>query len=487
MDNTNNINNSFADNQKNVSQQPKAEPSINSLINQTPANEQHQPENTTKSDPSLHISPSKNPEIAVTTSAEPNNQPLVLENIESENSRGLESLLKKINQGLKDRQFQGNLPLNVKIGGSVVFQAVSGKKPTINKVTLEQVMLLEKALSTPKGIRGAVRISVGGETVFHVKDGELKVDKLGLAGQTTGSKPTQAPQPVPKSKSSAQPQPHQAQLGQTPPTQHQPTQAQSASLEEQIALLQATIERQQVQLDQMSQLLERFINSPTVILVGNDQLKNWFSDLNLKIQQAGFQAIANSKSQLEQNKTTLLSKVKQLWTGAKEAVTDKIHATRNAIGAKASDLALGAVDATTKLASAVGEKLSDGTVVLESRNRNQRLELSTNSVSLQVRSPIDPVAQWNKFSQGIEDVVKDRPVQYSLAVARNAVRHGMSRTSVEDMLVADPQYQKIRTELGHNAAQKYAGQTARSAERREQPSLRAQQERRRSFNNGLQR
>jgi hypothetical protein len=55
------------------------------------------------------------------------------------------------------------------------------------------------------------------------------------------------------------------------------------------------------------------------------------------------------------------------------------------------------------------------------------------------------------------------------------------------MLVADPQYQKILTELGHNAAQKYAGQTARSAERREQPSQRAQQERRRSQNNGLQR
>lgn len=118
-----------------------------------------------------------------------------------------------------------------------------------------------------------MRISVGGETVFHVKDGLLKVDKLGFVQQPSEANPNLASQPGSKSNSikSAQPQSERTQLGQTSPTQPQPTQAQ-ARLEEQIALLQATIERQQVQLDLISQKLEHFINSPTVIVVANDQI-----------------------------------------------------------------------------------------------------------------------------------------------------------------------------------------------------------------------
>ncbi len=487
MDNTNSSDNSFAENPI-ISPLSANEPQVNVLTTETEVSEQH---HQGKDDISKQISPPPqtiNTEFITNQSLQSNHQPTATNLNQQENSRGLESVLKTINQGLKSRQFQSNLPLSVKIGSSVVFQAIPGQKPTINEIAPEEVIVLQKALENPQGVQGAVRLRVGGETVFHVKNGHLKVDKLGFTQQPSEAKPNRASQPGSKSNSvkSAQSQSERTQFGQTSPAQPQPTQPQ-ARLEEQIALLQATIERQQEKLDLISQKLEHFINSPTVIVVGNDQLKNWFSDLNFKIQKAGFQVLANSNSQLEQNKATLLSKVKQLWAGAKEAVTDKIHATRNVIQSQASDLALDAVNATAKLASAVGEKLPDGTSVIESRSRNQRLDLSTNGVSLQGRSPIDPVAQWNKFSQGIEDVVKDRPVQYSLAVARNAVRHGMSRTSVEEMLVADPQYQKIRTELGYNAAQKYAGQTARSAERREQPSLRAQQERQRSHHNGLQR
>lgn len=487
MDNTNSSDNSFAK-KPIISPLSANEPQVNVPTTGTEVSEQH---HQGKDDLSKQISPPSqtiNTEFVTDQSLQSNHQPTATNLNQQENSRALESVLKTINQGLKSRQFQGNLPLSVKIGSSVVFQAIPGKKPTINEIAPEQVIVLQKALENPQGVQGAVRLRVGGETVFHVKNGLLKVDKLGFSQQPSSDLSNRVSQPRSKSNSvkSAQSQSERTQLGQTSSTQPQSAQAQ-ARLEEQIALLQATIERQQEKLDLITQKLEQFINSPTVIVVGNDQLKNWFSDLNFKIRQAGFQALANSNSQLEQNKATLLSKVKQLWAGAKEAVTDKVHATRNAIQATVSDLALDAVNATAKLASTVGEKLPDGTVVLESRSRNQRLDLSTSGVSLQGRSPIDPAEQWNKFSQGIEGVAKDRPVQYSLAVARNAVRHGMSRTSIEDMLVADPQYQKILTELGHNEAQKYAKQTARSAERREQPSLKAQQERQRSFGNSLQR
>ena len=496
MDNTNNINNQSAEKPIALPQQEAREHQTNTPTAQPQASEEDKQEKSITPELNSQSPQSETPEFTTAKAAKSNQSPSIFDPTGQENSRSIEDLLKKVNQGLKARQFQGNLPLSVTIGKSLAFKAVSGERPITNKITPEQVTLLQKALENPKGVEGAVRISVGNETVFHVKNGQLTIDKLGLAQQPTGqtqpssqeSTQTKLSSQQSSKTQSAQPQSEQGQTAQTQRTKPQTTQAPPPSLSAQIASLQATIERQQAQLNEMNQRLERFMSSNVVIVTGNEQLKSWFGDLHTKAENAGQQAIGHTSNKLEQNKASLMSKVQQLWTGTKEAVTDKIHATGNAIQEKASEIALGVVNAAaTKLASTVGEKLTDGTVVLESRSRDQRLDMNSNGISLQQRPQLDPAEQWDKFSQGIEGVAKDRPVQYSLAVARNAVRHGMSRTSIEDMLVADPQYQKIRTELGHNAAQKYAGQTARSAERREQPSLRAQQERRRSQNNGLQR
>lgn len=70
----------------------------------------------------------------------------------------LESALNKIHQAIRGKKLQGKLPLTVKIGKSVVFKAVSGQEPTVNKITKEQISLLQKVWEDPGGIQGSLRI-----------------------------------------------------------------------------------------------------------------------------------------------------------------------------------------------------------------------------------------------------------------------------------------------------------------------------------------
>lgn len=387
MDDTNNMANHFAQKQTIVLQDGSAEQQTNTQkpeVAQVQASEQHKQEKSPKLASPLQTSQPANEEATATKLVESNKQPKLSEPTRYENSRGLESLLKTINQGLKAREFQGNLPLSIKVGSSVVFQAVSGKKPTTNKVTSEEITLLQQALKNPQGVQGAIRIRVGSEIVFHVRNGKLKVDKLELVqGQTLAQESfQQANKEVTAQIQQTQSQSTQAQATQTQSISSQATQSVTPSLETEIASLRLLVSQQQQQLDQMNQKLDRLLSSPPVVILGSNQLKNWFDNLHSKIQTAGQQAVTHVSNQLEQNKTTLRSKIQQMWSGVKETVTDKIHAASNAVQTKAGEIALGAMSAaTTKLASAIGEKLPDGSFVIENRNLNQRLEVNGHNPS----------------------------------------------------------------------------------------------------------
>ena len=62
----------------------------------------------------------------------------------------------------------------------------------------------------------------------------------------------------------------------------------------------------------------------------------------------------------------------------------------------------------------------------------------------------------------------------------------MTKTAVEDMLSADPQFKKVQQEQGLGKAQSYAQQMTRSATRKEQQSNQPPQQQRHQ-NSNLQR
>jgi len=390
-----------------------------------------------------------------------------------EDSKALEEVLKKIHVAFQARQFQGNLPLAIKVDGEVVFKAIPGREPTVNKIKPEQVALLQKALEDPYGVQGSVRILVGRETVFHVKDGQVISDKLGLAPQPTQTQSSQS--------QSAQPSPSQA-------VQPQANQSSVMTPQEQIAALEAKIERMQKQIDQLSTIhkkLDKFVNHSLFQNIGDERLNHWLNNVHSQIHATGQQEVTLTSNDLQQNQANLLSKVQQLWQGLKENITDVLHATHYGVQGIAGQAALGMTAASAKLASTVGQKLPDGSVVLENRNSNQRLEVNGNNVAIKERPQLDPQTLWDKYSQGLS---ADRPVQRTLAAAQNAIQDGMTKTAVEDMLKADPQFQKLQQQQGLKQAQQYAKQMTRSAIRREQQTQakEPQQHRQRSQNSDLQ-
>lgn len=381
-----------------------------------------------------------------------------------------ENISSRLYQAIEAKNFQGALPLVIKEGfNNTLFQAIPGQEPTVNSVTPKQLALIEKAIVDPQGSKGAVRMYVGNEKAFHVKDGQVITDELGLTQQQT------------RTQSASQ------LFAEAKPTIAQALKASVPSLQDQITALTAVVDRQQKQIDALNQRLDKLVDSPVFVVVANEKLNNWFSNVRSKVQKAGQSAVAQVSDKLEQNKAALVSKTQEFLASVKESVTDTLHAALNNVQAQAGEMTLGAMNAATaKLASVIGEKLPDGSFVIESRDRNQRLEVSGNNVALQSRPQLDAQALWNNYSQGIP---QDRPIQRTLAVAQNAMRDGMTRTAVEDLLRADPQFQKVQQDQGLNKAQEYAKQMTRSASRREQQALEPQQQQRSLFqsqSNGLQ-
>lgn len=93
----------------------------------------------------------------------------------------LESLLKLIHAKAKEKGLDPSKDVHIYSSSSKVYQGTLGESPSKNLLTPTIVENLKKALSDPKNSQGAISIKIGNEKVFHIKNGEVLTDKLGLA------------------------------------------------------------------------------------------------------------------------------------------------------------------------------------------------------------------------------------------------------------------------------------------------------------------
>ncbi len=418
---------------------------------------------------------------------------------QQQNFQRFEDSLIKIYKAAK---VQESAVLTVQDGTKNVYKGVPGKDPISTNAAADSIQKVVGALENPQGLKGTIKLLINNKPVLIISNGEVLKDTLKLFSvlQTVNKTEQQSRRLYPEDairfydQESMQDSQQRKQLVQqtievkaNQSNPGQPTQSQAVvpSLQDQVAALQATVEHQQKQLNTLNRKLDQLVPPTSVV---NQKLNNWFSNIHSKVQTAGQEAVVQASIKLEQNKASLLSKARGLFATVKENVTDSIHATRDLVQAKASEVVLGAMTAATaKLASTIGEKMSDGSVVVESRSRNQQLEVNGNSVALKERLQLDAQALWDKYSQGVPE---NRPNQRSQTVAQNAIRDGMTKTAVEDMLSADPQFKKVQQQQGLSEAQGYAKQMTRSAIRREEPAKQQGQQqynRSQSQGNGLQR
>jgi len=95
--------------------------------------------------------------------------------------RDLNDLVSRIQQAAHLSQYKGSIPLKIHFGREKVFEALPGQEPTRNTSTSAQIELLQKAFTDPQGIQGSVKVTLGGEEIFKVKNGQVLTDQLGLA------------------------------------------------------------------------------------------------------------------------------------------------------------------------------------------------------------------------------------------------------------------------------------------------------------------
>lgn len=100
-------------------------------------------------------------------------------------------------------------PIRLFVGGKEVYSQVSGQEPTKNFITLEQFQQIKQALEAPPHLKETVEIKAGTKRVFYAKDGQIKLDKLGLAQSPVQSAlATQTAESLKESKLSIQTIPH---------------------------------------------------------------------------------------------------------------------------------------------------------------------------------------------------------------------------------------------------------------------------------------
>ncbi len=271
------------------------------------------------------------------------------------------------------------------------------------------------------------------------------------------------------------------------------------TLSQQIENLEKLVRQQRQQLDLLNQKLDQLLgSSPTI---ADNQLGNWFKGVYSNISATGQNLVAEISHKIQQNQFLLKTYVSQLVTEATERVSSTVQsaysqmesaasATRNAVSvahdrvldtaaafsntvqAVAGEFALGAMTAATeKIASVVGEKRPDGSVVIETQT--QRLEINGGNISTAHRTQTDPQALWEKYSQGVEAFV---PALLTQAVARNALRDGQTKLTVSEILTADPEFKRIKSKLGVGKASQYADLALGKASRLERLATRTQQQ-----------
>ncbi len=365
-------------------------------------------------------------------------------------SNQMEAVLDQIRSMAKAKGYKvDESPINVYLGTKKVYSQQPGQLPQErSNLTPEQLDTLHKALNNPQDVKGTVKISIGNQEVYKVQNGEVKTDHLGLSQkqqpevQTTqtveeqlaekkekvkspkiASQPVAESHPAPEA-TEVQPPPAQENAASkavetepktptpvaasSPTAPSQPQQPELGSLEEKVALLESQVGHLQSQLQAMQQeKAYAFSTQPSATQARGQSVFNWLHQTQNKIVDATRELIERVK----ENSRELTA----------EAVT-------------------GGISAAVK---AVGERLPDGTRVLESDklSPDHRFTVTPdNKLLVNPKPQASPEQRWQQYSQGVD--TGHRFVDAEMA-ARKAMRDGQTKSDVKEMLRASPSYQEF--------------------------------------------
>ncbi|MCG6133992.1 MAG: hypothetical protein MET45_04940 [Nostoc sp. LLA-1] len=340
----------------------------------------------------------------------------------------LETLLKTIFQKAKEKEFNPDREILIKVGNERIYKGLADENlKNINPfISQDLVNKLEKAFNHPEELNNVVSIKIGKEEVFRVDKGETKIDKLGLSNVISQTQKNVKPERI-YSVEALQKQVdvlHKQMQEQQKLVDELKTQPQSEEsikkLFAQVEEMSNSLEKQQKAIEKTQQSLAAF-SERSLPVIQNTKLQNWVGSIENKVKQTSKsllervkdaltpevvklrnsvdKQISEIKSQIDQQVSTLRNELQTQVDGVKaqvktsindvrENVDNKIATvqgviqdTRQEIAQTVSQIKQKAIEDSVKtLLNYLGEKQPDGSISFKSTNFSFQQQGDTVSV-----------------------------------------------------------------------------------------------------------
>jgi hypothetical protein len=230
----------------------------------------------------------------------------------------LNDILHKLLEKGKFQELDTTKDLSIYVGNQPKYKGHPDGEVSVNLMTPELVDKIKTAINDPQNLKGSVRIMIGKDKVYHVKDGEVLSDKLGLSSQISQnqSQSQQPAKPVQQSSTIEDLQKQVEALQQKLQDQQSlidnfANQKQSSvevtkQLSTDLISLKQAFDAQQKTIEQLQKGLEA-INNQNNPAVKNATLHDWINSIETK-------AKNTAKNLYEQVKTALTPKVDKVKT-----------------------------------------------------------------------------------------------------------------------------------------------------------------------------
>jgi hypothetical protein len=263
----------------------------------------------------------------------------------------LNDILHKLLEKGKFQELDTTKDLSIYVGNQPKYKGHPDGEVSVSLMTPELVDKINTAINDPQNLKGSIRIMIGKDKVYHVKDGEVLSDKLGLSSQISQnqSQSQQPAKPVQQSSTIEDLQKQVEALQQKLQDQQSlidnfANQKQSSvevtkQLSTDLISLKQAFDAQQKTIEQLQKGLEA-INNQNNPAVKNATLHDWINSIETKakntaknlyeqVKTALTPKVDKVKAQLETQITTLKEQMNQQMESLKTEMRSQVAAVKN--------------------------------------------------------------------------------------------------------------------------------------------------------------
>ncbi len=395
-----------------------------------------------------------------------------------------------------------NLKLSIFEGADVFYRGTS-QETQLNLLSNEQQDLIKNTFEDPSKLQGELKITANDQTIFHVKDGELKIDQYGLAGnQKLAETQTQAHSETPSPLTFDAAVVHgryQQDVRSELPAGQAPIDVYEAisrkALDNGLSQEQA---KQVLQQDPFHQSLALGVGQQAAARYSENLLKSMVPQSS---EEGRITALENRMQNLEAINRQLYSQLEtvnqkldrlsvskafqskspglnQFLNGVRETVSNTFQGFKNTLRQKAGEVSLSIVNASAKTATKLlGEESKDGLRVIDASNGKRMGMNQQGDVQIAQVPRVQSASEYKRLSQGIEPGLP--PSLQVKQVAQAALKERFTISQVQTILSESPKFKEIHAAQGPKKAEQFAGVAISAAQRQNaidsQPKQREQQ------------